>query len=180
MLAAVLQGRHGAGEGGKPLAPLFQRGDGGNQPLGVGVQGMGQHLLGFAAFHHPAGVHNVHPAAHLADDAQVVGNQQHGGAHLPVHVPDELHNLGLDGHIQRGGGLVGDEQLRLVHQGHGNHHTLAHAAGEPVGILVVQALHIGQAHLAHDFQSLFLGHLFGVPVDAGVLRDLPAHLHQGV
>ena len=48
MLTAVFQSGHGAGDGGKPLAPLFQRGDGGNQPLGVGVLVMGFNLIGDA------------------------------------------------------------------------------------------------------------------------------------
>ena len=44
-------------------------------------------------------------------------------------------DLGLDGHIQGGGGLIGDEQLRVAGQGHGNEDPLAQAAGKLVRVL---------------------------------------------
>ncbi|KAG1362878.1 hypothetical protein G6F61_014085 [Rhizopus arrhizus] len=37
-------------------------------------------------------------------------------------------DLRLDGHVQRGGRFVGDQQARLARQGHRDHHALAHAA----------------------------------------------------
>ena len=39
---------------------------------------------------------------------------------------DERDDLCLDGHIERGRGLVGDEKLRLVRQRHGDHDALTH------------------------------------------------------
>jgi hypothetical protein len=53
------------------------------------------------------------PHAALAD--QPVENAQH---------------LDLHRHIERRGRLVGDQQIRLGHQHHGDHGALAHAAGE--------------------------------------------------
>ena len=43
--------------------------------------------------------------------------------------------LGLDGDVEAGGRLVGDEQARLAGDGDGAHDALAHAARELVGIL---------------------------------------------
>ena len=48
----------------------------------------------------------------------------------------QLQNLGLDGDVQRGGRLVGDEDVGLAGQRHGDHDALAHTAGELVGILL--------------------------------------------
>ena len=51
----------------------------------------------------------------------------------PLH---HLEHLGLDGDVEGGGGLVGDEHVGLVGDRHGDHRPLAHAAGELVGVLV--------------------------------------------
>ena len=49
---------------------------------------------------------------------------------------EHLEHLGLHGHVERGGRLVGDQQLRVAGDGHGDHRPLAHAAGELVGVHV--------------------------------------------
>ena len=46
-----------------------------------------------------------------------------------LQVFDKLQNLGLDGHVQRGGGLIADQDFRLAGQGNGDNNTLAHTAG---------------------------------------------------
>ncbi len=57
----------------------------------------------------------------------------------------QFQNLGLDGHIQRRGRLVGDQQPRVAGEGHGDHGALAHAAGKLVRILVEALLGVGNA-----------------------------------
>jgi hypothetical protein len=52
----------------------------------------------------------------------------------------------LDRHVERGGRLVGDEQVRLAQHRHRDHHALAHAAGELVRILVDALMRLGDAH----------------------------------
>ena len=44
----------------------------------------------------------------------------------------ELEDLRLDRHVERGRGLVGDHQTRLEGERHRDHHALAHATGELV------------------------------------------------
>ena len=48
---------------------------------------------------------------------------------------EELEDLGLDRHVEGGRRLVGDEQLGLAGERHGDHDPLAHAARELVGVL---------------------------------------------
>ena len=48
----------------------------------------------------------------------------------------QVEDLRLDGDVERGGRLVGDQQRRIAGQRHGDHHALAHAAGELVRIVV--------------------------------------------
>ena len=52
------------------------------------------------------------------------------------------------GDVQRGGGLVGDQQRRLQHQRAGDHDALALAAGQASGIAGGDALGIRQPHVA--------------------------------
>ena len=51
----------------------------------------------------------------------------------------EVEDLGLDRHVERGRRLVGDEQLRVAGEGHGDHHALAHPAAELVRVVVEAA-----------------------------------------
>ena len=96
-------------------------------------------------------------------------------------VVDEVEDLGLDGHVERGGRLVGDEQLGLAGQGHGDHDPLAQAPRELVGV-VVQALggpgHVHQGeHLEGPVPGLGLG---DVAVQSDALGDLLADGHGRV
>ncbi len=67
---------------------------------------------------------------------------------------DQLGDLRLDRDVQRGAGLVGDQQIRLAQQAHGDHHALAHAAGVFVRILPDALLRIRDAHRAQHFDRV--------------------------
>ena len=67
-----------------------------------------------------------------------------------------MQDLCLNGHVQRGGGFVGNEDLGLAGQGHGDHDTLAHTAGKLVRILKQNRLGIGDLHGVEHLQRLLL------------------------
>ena len=50
-------------------------------------------------------------------------------------LPEHVEHLGLDRDVERGGRLVGDQQLRRVGDRHRDHRPLAHPAGELVGVV---------------------------------------------
>ena len=56
-------------------------------------------------------------------------------AKIAPQLVEQPQDLRLDGDIERGGRLVGDQERRAAHQRHGDHHALAQAAGELVRIL---------------------------------------------
>ena len=58
---------------------------------------------------------------------------------VALQVAHQLEDLRLDGHVEGGGRFVGDQQARPADQRHRDHRPLAHAAGEPVRILVEAA-----------------------------------------
>ena len=51
----------------------------------------------------------------------------------------EVEDLGLDRHVERGGRLVGDEELRVAGEGHRDHHALPHPAAELVRVVLQAA-----------------------------------------
>jgi len=59
---------------------------------------------------------------------------------------DQFKNLRLNGHVQRSGRLVANEQAGAAYQCHGNHRTLAHAAAKLVRVGVDLPLWVGDAY----------------------------------
>ena len=66
----------------------------------------------------------------LGDDAEIVRDEKDAGAVLAAHLADQRQDLRLRGDVERGGGLVGDEQARVEYQRHRDHDPLALPAGE--------------------------------------------------
>ena len=55
---------------------------------------------------------------------------------FPLEAADQIKHLRLNGDVERGGRLVGDQQLWIAGQRNGDHRALAHAAGKLVRIVV--------------------------------------------
>ncbi len=81
-------------------------------------------------------VQHDRPLAQLPDHAQVVGDEQQRHAPVADQRPQQLQDLRLDRDVERGRRLVRDEQRRLAGERHRDHHALAHAARQLVGILL--------------------------------------------
>ena len=154
-----------------------QAGDGVEQADGVGmVPVAGKDVLQRAIFHNLSRVHDAHLVAGLRHDAQVVGDHDDGGAKAPLQVTDHRKDLRLDGHVQRRGGFVSDQQKRIAHQRDGDDHALTHAAGKLVGVFLLALP--GNADLLqddlHPLTDLCGGEFLGV-VQVERLADLILH-----
>ena len=90
-------------------------------------------------------------------------------------IGEQLEDLRLDGDVERGGGLVGDDERGVHDERHGDDDALAHAAGELMRILVGALLGRGNAdeleHLDRLGPRVALGH---AGVDARHFGDLIA------
>ena len=138
-------------------------------------------LLNGAVFHDLAGVHDGHAVCHVGHNTQVMGDVDDGHAQLFLQIADELQDLRLDGHIQCGGRLVADQDLRAAGRCNGDDDTLAHTAGKLVRILLIAALRVGDADLAQHLDgSLLGGFAFQALVMLDALLDLLADLLQRV
>ena len=65
-----------------------------------------------------------------------MGDQQDGDVEALLEIGEEVEDLRLDRDVERGGRLVGDEQLGFACQGHGDEHALAHPAGHLERVLL--------------------------------------------
>ena len=110
-------------------------------------------LLATALLGYVARVHNVYPLGVAGNDAQVVRDDDQRHVRLPDNIPQQVENLLLCGHIQGSSGLIGNQQLGVAGNGHGNHHTLTHAPGELVGIMVDSAFRIRDTHHAEQLDG---------------------------
>ena len=126
-------------------------GDGAEQRLGVRVPGPGEQHVGRRGLDDPAGVHDQDPVGPAGDHAHVVGDQQQPHVQPGLQLVQQPQDLGLDGHVERGGRLVGDQQLRLAGQRHRDHHALAQAAGQLVRVRVEP---LGRARNADQAEDL--------------------------
>ena len=106
-----------------------------------------------------AGIHHVDPIGVARHHAQIVGDDDEGDAEAPGQILHQFENLRLDRHVERRRRLVGDDQLGLAAQRHGDHHPLAHAAAEMVGILFQPPLGIGNSDHAQQLHRPRVGFL---------------------
>ena len=94
----------------------------------------GEHLLHRALLDDLAVVHDADDVGDAPHDAEVVGDEQQAHAEPLADVGQQFEDLRLHRHVERGGRLVGDQQVGLVRKRHGDHHALALPAGQLVRI----------------------------------------------
>ncbi len=108
-------------------------------------------MLGFAKMlrleflHHVARIHDEHAIAEGRDELQVVRDEDQAHAAFGHELVEDAQNFHLHGHVEGGGGLVGDQHVGIGDQHHGDHRALPHAARDFVRIEAEDASRI--AHL---------------------------------
>ena len=120
--------------------------------LRIRVLRMVEHLLDGTLLDDPALGHHADPVGHLAHDAEVVGDEQQRHAVARLQGLQELQDLRLDGDVERRRRLVGDQEVGLVGERHGDHHALALAAGELVRVGVEPRRRLGDADLFEQLE----------------------------
>ncbi len=108
----------------------------------------GEHPVGGAVLDDPSVLHHDHVVGDLPDDGQVVRDEQVADAQLGLEAREQLEHLGLDADVERGDGLVEDDQLGLERQRAGDRDALplparqlGGAAGQGAG---------GQGHVVEE------------------------------
>ena len=70
--------------------------------------------------HDPAGVHDSETVGHSSHDPEVVGDEDQRHVALGLLALQQLEQLRLDRHVERGRRLVGDHDLGVCGEGHCN------------------------------------------------------------
>ncbi len=73
---------------------------------------------------------------------------------LAAEVAQEGEDLGLDGDVEGGGGLVGDEEAGVVDESGGDEDALALASGELVRVVVEALFGVGEGDLVEGLDDL--------------------------
>ena len=92
----------------------------------------------------------------MLDDAEIVGDEHDGHAETLLQRAQQIEDLRLDGHVERRRRLVGDQEIRLVGERHGDHDALALAAGHFMRIAVDAAFGFGNADELEQFEHAHL------------------------
>ena len=95
-----------------------------------------------------AGVHDGDVVADVGDHAEVVADDDHRQAGVADQRAQQAEDLGLHGDVEGGGGLVGDQQLRLAGERQRDADALRHAAGQLVRVALQHPLGVDDADLA--------------------------------
>ena len=152
-----------------------------DQRLGVLLARRIEDRVRGADLHQLAVLHHRDLIGDLRHHAEVVRDEHDTGAVPLLQLADEAQDLGLRRHVERGGRFVRHQDLRVEDQRHGDHRTLALAAGELVRIGCRDARRVRELHFAEEIEDL-LAPL--PPAELGVngqhLVDLLAHRHQRV
>ena len=128
----------------------------GKQAFGVVVPRVRQHRGGQAFLAQLAGFHDYDAVCAVTGHCEVVGDKKDAHAELSAHVIKQIEDDLLHGDIERGGGLIGDDEVGLQRHRSGNEHALLHAAGQLVWVLVIAALRIIDADALQQLQCLSL------------------------
>jgi hypothetical protein len=91
---------------------LADQRDGGQQQLGVGMQGRREQRCFVRVLDDPSEIHHGDAVADMLDHSQIVRNEEIGEAKLALQVHHQVENLRLDRDIEGGNRLVGDDEPR--------------------------------------------------------------------
>ena len=118
----------------------------------IGVLRIVENLSGRPLFDDQPLLHDKDPVGDAPDDPEVMGNEQKPHPHLILQVFQQVENLRLDGHVERRGRLIRDQDVGLVGQRHRDHHALPLPAGKLVRIGAHAALRVIDADLFQEAQ----------------------------
>jgi hypothetical protein len=146
----------------------------------IRVRSPAKNIVERAALHDLALIHDDDFLGDIGDNTEVMRDQEHGHAELRLQFDNELQDLRLDRHVERGGRLVRDQERRAAHQRHRDHRALAQPARQFEGITAPGALRVGKADKAqHVGRQLFSLGGADRAVQLERLADLVANRVQG-
>ena len=110
-----------------------------------------------------------------------MGDQHQRHAALALQAAQQIEDLRLDRDVKRRGGFIGDQQLGVARDGHGNHDPLVHATRQLVRVGPQASLRVRHTHLLKQLDGAALGRLaVHTEVDPEGLGQLKTNRKTGV
>ena len=110
-----------------------------------------------------------------------MSDEDHGGAEFLLTIADEVEDLLLDGDIKGSRRLVTNQEFGAGDEGHGDHDTLAHAAGKFMGVRMDAFGRIWNADFGERIDGAVESNFaVAVLVNGEWFGQLRAHLHERV
>ncbi|MNE28540.1 hypothetical protein D3C80_1219850 [compost metagenome] len=119
-----------------------------------------EEFLGFVGFDHFAVTHDINPVRKAANNPEIMRDEDHRHAEPLLQICQQVEYLRLNGNVERSRRLVSDQNIRLVGERHGNHHTLALSARKLIRIAVDAALRFRNANQFEQFKNTRARFLF--------------------
>ena len=88
-----------------------------------------RNLLHRSDLHDPPKVHDRDAVCKVAHSPKIMRNEDYRNAACLAQVRQKVDDLGADRNIQHGDWLIGEEQVRLQHEGASNDHPLTLSTG---------------------------------------------------
>src|SRR5687767_9561802 len=129
----------------------------------VGVLRVREEGLGLGELDDPAEVHHRDAVADVLDHREVVRDEEVGQPELVLQVHQQVDHLRLHRYVERGDGLVADDQARPRRQGARDPQALALPAGELVWVL--HHLVGAQPHLVEERRDALADLAFRSPLE---------------
>ena len=85
----------------------------GEQSAGIGMRRLAIKPVRRGEFHDTAEIEHHHPVTQIFHHREVVRNEQHRQAEALLQAAQQVDDLGLDGHVERGDRFIGHQHLRL-------------------------------------------------------------------
>src|SRR5262245_42884429 len=95
---------------------------------------MSKDFLGQTGLYNLTPCHNVYAPSHSLHDGKVMSDKEQRHGKPGLEFLQQCKDLRLDGDVEGRGWFIGDQEVRLISEGHGNHHPLTLTAGELVRI----------------------------------------------
>ncbi|MYM18563.1 hypothetical protein GSY69_00855 [Brevibacterium sp. 5221] len=125
--------------------------------------------------------HHAEGRAELGDNGKIVCDVEQSEAPFLLHAAEEVEDLRLDSDVEGGGGLIAQEDVRLLRECRGNHYPLPHPTGQLEGVRPGAAPRVRDADALEEFDGEICG---GPAGESLALRhrvgDLLAHAHHRV
>ena len=117
---------------------------------------MRKNLFRLRVFYHAAQIHHADRIGDMFHNRKIMGDKQVGQSKLLLELPEQVDDLRLDRHIQRGNRLVADNEIRSKRQRPGDADSLPLPARELMGIpLLIVGGQTADVHNAGDIAVKF-------------------------